>query len=529
MDQLIPLKERHPVLTLLTKVLQRATASRLDLVSYLIIFTLFLAALGLGHLHQVGFFGVETDFYGGYTSYARGLLEGKGYIGTFHPPGYTLLLSGLYLLVKDLFLAGKIINIFSYLLFGLITYQIFRSIFNQQVGLVTTLITMIALLPASYLAAMDILGALLFSLPLWLVLTVNKIGWKRLFIAGALAGLAYLVRTNNIAVLAGLLLGLVMLLPQASKISKRLVYAGVFTAGALLVVTPWLMYGYSKTGHFLPSDHYQQIGSTLCLGESGVMITELEPASYQFSSMRDVLACNPAGFVYRYLKNILVTHPNNLFTGGVYLPAYLLVGAGFIYVLRRATPQKISLLIAYLPAYLLLGLVGFQLRYFYLLYPLLFGLAAVFLFESGVLPNIRIPFSNRLFPASWIAVFLIAGVTSAFAVERIYGDLRSEPRYILEAAAYLESVAEPGETVLVRKPHLTYYAGLTRFFPMANSPEEFLEAATEQGIRFIVYSDFEAGLWQGLRTLRDPLTLPPQFHLVYEDPANHLLIYSIPP
>jgi hypothetical protein len=529
MDQLIPVQERNPLLMLLKKALQRAASSRLDLVSYLLIFSLFLASLALGYVHQVGFFGVETDFFGGYTSYARGLLEGKGYIGTYHPPGYALLLAGVYLLVKNLFLAGKIINIFSFLFFGLVTYQIFRSLFNQQVGLVTTLITMIALLPASYLAAIDILGAFLFSLPLWLVLTVDKIGWKRLFIAGALAGLAYLVRTNNIAVLAGLLLGIVLLLPQAAKMSKRLVYAGVFMAGTLLVVTPWLIYGYLITGHFLASDHYQQIGSTLCLGESGVMRTELDTASYQFSSLRDVLACNPAGLVYRYLMNVLVTHPNNLFTNGVHLPTYLLVGAGFIFVLGRSTPQKMSLLIAYLPAYLLLGMVGFQLRYFYLFYPLLFGMAAVFLFESGFLPKIRMSFSSRLFSTSWIAVLLIVGVTSAFAFIRIYTDLRSEPRYILNAAAYLRSVAEPGETVLARKPHLPYYAGLTRFFPMANSPEEFLEAAADQGIRFIVYSDYDAGLWQGLRTLRDPENLPPQFQLVYEDPINNLLIYRIQP
>lgn len=50
----------------------------------------FLLALGLGTQHQVGTFGVETDFHGAYGVPAKTLLEGIAYTDQHNPPGYSI-------------------------------------------------------------------------------------------------------------------------------------------------------------------------------------------------------------------------------------------------------------------------------------------------------------------------------------------------------------------------------------------------------------------------------------------------------
>jgi hypothetical protein len=176
---------------------------------------------------------------------------------------------------------------------------------------------------------------------------------------------------------------------------------------------------------------------------------------------------------------------------------------------------------------LLLGLVGFQLRFYYLFYPILFGLVAVFLYEPNIFPNLRIPISQHMLPLNWIVILLIIAVTSAFAAERILEDLRSEPRYLLLDAEFLANVSERGEPIIVRKPHLAYLAGLKPVFAPATTPDEFLKASVEYGARFIVYSNSDASLWPGLNSLRNPDDLSGQFQLIYEDHNDHIKIYKI--
>jgi hypothetical protein len=527
MSHLVHLKDRMPLSSRIQNAITTRKTSRVDQIAIVFCFLALAAALVLSLSHQIGYFEVETDFYGNYAPNALDLLDGKGYSGRYHPPGYPLLLSAAYLLTGDLFLSGKIISSISFFLLGLITYSIYKRIFSPQVGLVTLVLTIFALSPASYLAATDVFGALFFTLPIWLLLTVEKPGGIRLFIGGALGGAAFLLRTNNITIIAGIFLALMLVLPASAKIQKRFLNTGIFLLGALLVVTPWLIYSYFHNGYFIPSDNYLQIGSTLCLGESGALGTEIGTASLHFTSLRSVLTCNPGQFIFRYVMNILVNHPNSLFAWGIHLPAYLFVGAGFLFLFRDLSPQKIALLLAYLPGYLLLGLVGFQLRFYYFIYPLLFAMAAVFLLDRGVLTDLRISLFRRRFAVSWAVVIVIAAITSTFAAEHIMEAAKGEPRYILEDASFLMSVTEPGETVIARKPHLAFLAGARTFFPLANNPQEFLAAAMENGVRVIVYSDTEAALWPNLRTLRDPEQLSPEFHLLYEGKNDHLLIYQI--
>jgi hypothetical protein len=86
---------------------------------------------------------------------------------------------------------------------------------------------------------------------------------------------------------------------------------------------------------------------------------------------------------------------------------------------------------------------------------------------------------------------------------------------------------QAGDEMIIRKPHLAYLSGMKSFFPLAHNPKEFLEAAKKRGAKYLVYSDDQAKLWEGLRYFSDPQKLPKQFKLIYRYEPTNTLIYEI--
>lgn len=130
----------------------------------------FILALGLGTQHQVGTFGVETDFYGAYEVQARNLLEGIAYTDQHNPPGYSILLAAVTIILGDAFTAAKFISAIAVSGFAGCTYQLIKVLYSPQIALGTTLLLLIALIPYSFIAATDTVGALTIALPLLILL-----------------------------------------------------------------------------------------------------------------------------------------------------------------------------------------------------------------------------------------------------------------------------------------------------------------------------------------------------------------------
>ncbi len=105
--------------------------------------------------------------------------------------------------------------------------------------------------------------------------------------------------------------------------------------------------------------------------------------------------------------------------------------------------------------------------------------------------------------------------------------LTSEPKYLLEIAEFLKTHSVNNETIIIRKPHLAYLSNLKPEFPLANTAKEYLAKAKQINASYITYSDYEASLWKGLESLRNPKTLPSQFKLIYTHSSTNTLIYKI--
>jgi hypothetical protein len=142
--------------------------------------------------------------------------------------------------------------------------------------------------------------------------------------------------------------------------------------------------------------------------------------------------------------------------------------------------------------------------------------------------------NEKIFNYSRKIKFLIAGIViflALFLLRSSYNKTKdfykSEPKYLIEAADFLRNHSSENDTIIVRKPHLAYLSNLKGIFLHENSAGKFLEKAKYLKARFIVYSDFEATLWPGLKSLGNPESLPKDFHLIYQHKPTNTLIYEI--
>ena len=485
-------------------------------------------ALVLGSFRAVGDFGVETDFYRDYAVQAENILAGRAYTYQHHPPGYSILLAGVSLLSGDLFVAGKIISAFATALFGLTMYGLLKALFDPRIALVSTILSLLALIPHSFFAATDMVGALLMVLPLRILLTPPVLSLPLCLLTGVWAGAAYLVRSNGVSVILGIGFSLLFINLDHEDPRRRLVKFAFFACGALLTVAPWLVVNWKTNGSPFASTAYLQIAAHFYYLTGDQQETNLQQAALRFSSLWDVVLHDPARLLWRFVKAIFYENMIRFTIQGLTFPAYLFAGSGLLFLLREPSRKRLTFLVTCLAGYLLLGLVDFNLRFYLFLFPLFFGSVAYFFFHQSVFLALgRIPVMGVA--VGWLSVIVLAAFLSINSYSVVKLTLAYEPRYLLEIASFLRNRSTPGERIIVRKSNLAYLAGLKRVFPLASSSEDYLRAAREIGARYIVYSDYEASLWPGLRSLRSPDAIPDGFKLIYRHDPTRTFVYEIYP
>jgi len=498
-------------------------------------------ALGIGSGRSVGTFGVESDFYGVYAVQAERILNGESYTYQHNPPLYCLLLAGISLLTKNMFVAGKVISAVSLPLLGWAFYCLLKEIIDYQLAFICSILSVITLFPASFLAATDVVSTLFIFLPVLLFLRSSSLRLKTVFICGILSGIAYLFRTNAIFVPIGIILSILLLDLHRETIRQRCIKVCWFLSGLILIISPWLIYNWQVNSSFFASSAYLQIAANFYHPEGDNLITSLAEMESQFSSLPEVIFRNPFYVLKQYIIDILGFNIPKLFIPlslVEQIPALIIlpllwVGTGLVLFVKELKNNRYSLnqkkitafLIINLLGYLLLGLVGFHRRYYFFIYP------CIFLFK--IYPLIKLKcFKITLFKpwqkatlTRFLILNLFAGVTIAAGIES-YLTLAAEPKYLISIAEFLKASSLPDEIIIIRKPHLAYLADLTPTFPLANTVDEYLKKAQKIGAKYLVYSDYEASLWSGLTVLSNPENLPPSLQLIYHHQATNTLIYQ---
>ena len=481
-------------------------------------------ALVVGSFRQVGNFDVETDFYWRYAIEAQNILAGRPYTDLLHRPGYAILLAGVSLLTGDLFVAGKIMSAFATALLGWTMYSLFKALFDAKIAFVSTLLCLFALIPYSFLAATDVVGALLMLLPLRILLNRSTVSLRCCLLTGICAAMAYLVRSNAVSVILGIGSCLLFIDFEREGFVRRLTNFGFFVGGAVLTLSPWLIINWKINGSPFASITHLQIGAHFYDPAGDGLETTLRQTALKFNSLSEVVLYDPARLFGKFLQEVFYENIKNLAVQGLRFPAYLFAGPGLLLMLRDLSRKRVAFLIVCLTGYLILGLTDFRLRFYFFLFPLLFASVAYLLFNKAVFPARGYTAVLQGFCVIVLAAFI--GISSYNGIKRT---MAYEPRYLLEIAEFLRRKSTPGELIIVRKSHLAYLAGLTRVFPLANTSEEYLVKAREIGARYIVYSRFEASLWPGLNSLRNPDAIAGGFKLIYTHNPTRTLIYEIQP
>ncbi len=486
-------------------------------------------ALGLARLHTVGGFGVETDFYSSYGIQATNIVSGRAlFYAPHNAPGYTFLLAAATLFTGDAFVAGKILSALATGLIGWLTYLLIKQLYDARIALATVILLLIALIPFSYLAASDTIGALGVMLALWFFFHRSEHASRpHLFATGALAGAAYVIRSTFMFVVPGIGLSILLIGWRKKAFRRAIAGLGIFLLGAGAILLPWLEYNRLKYGSVL--------GSAAAVANGQVAAHFYSPGGddsgrnnaqigLQFRSLSDVVRYNPPLFARRFAYDVL-SNVASLATALAF-PGYLLVGAGGLLLVRRPSTPQLAFLVPLCLGLLVLGLVGFYLRYYLFMLPVVFLAVAYFLFNADVERMLGRVGNNRI-SLSWLIFFVLVASQSAHSYRETKKALATDPTYLIPIAQVLKERASPGDFVVARKPHLAYLAGLTSDSPQAQSAEEFLSYARSTHARYIVYSDMEASAWTGLKSLSDPEKLPHAFHLIYRHEPTNTLIYEV--
>ena len=169
-----------------------------------------LLGVGLGALHRVGGYRVETDFYVYYLPQAREIIDGPPLLrGLVHnPPGFALLIGLGSKLLRDEFAAAKLLGALAAGAFVWVAFRLTQRSFGSSVALTVALFLAIAVAPYSYLAATDVLGAFAMTAPVWWLVSRLRVGAPECFVTGVMVGVAYLLRSNTIAMLPVLTLAI---------------------------------------------------------------------------------------------------------------------------------------------------------------------------------------------------------------------------------------------------------------------------------------------------------------------------------
>jgi tetratricopeptide (TPR) repeat protein len=475
-----------------------------------------LLAIVLGP-HRVGDVFTETDFYGSYGLGARALQAGHlnpsryGVVGPVHE--ISLALVGF--VVRDLFLAAELLSAASALVALLLWHRIARA----RAGALPALLA-VAFLAANaqflrygYAATTDALALAVQAGALALLLTGEPTA-RRVFAAGALAGLAFLTRYNAVALLPAGALALVLGWAGAPG-GRRLRGALLFAAGWLAPVLPWIAVSLASGAHFAFQLHHNLAFDVFARAKGIPWDTyqrELEP---QFPTPWSVFARDPGAVLARIASNVgshLLLDARRL----VGVPVALAALAGLAFAWFDGTLARLrAVLLA--GALLFLALVpAFHNERWSLATLPVWALLAATAFGSpklalaigvGGAPGAAGP--RRLWLKSLLAaVPLLLSVRASVAVQlRVFDQL---PVEVLEVARTVKPLLRPGERVMARKPHFAWHAGLSPVaFPYVDSLSQLAKVAREGRVRWLYFSWPEAEMRPDFSYLLDTSAVVP--------------------
>lgn len=454
--------------------------------------------------HPIGNFGVETDFFAELVIQARKIMEGG-----FSPlnyglkgPVYSLLLAGMYLVVREYFFAGLVLNLLASFVFLVTLYHLVRKVFNP----LTAFITIIAVgLNFSfqfytYQAGSDLPFMALCILSMYFLFRSGR--WRDVAISALFGILAFLTRYNGAFIAMGSVAYLALC---GASLRERLKRIGLWVGVFLLAGMPWFVPNYLATGNPVHNDNYINVMLEFYGLEHDGSIRDdwRDNLPKEFSGLGDIVLYNPVYFA-RHLAENVVSHFVKDIRLLVRWRMGLFVVIGLFFLPFNPSRRRFAYYLFGILYFLILSVVFYNDRFSLLL-------LAVYL-PLAIWPYTGKKTFGRVHVLGRLLLIALVLVTATFAFTTTVEIFQSAKINEMILQGYKEmGIAlakveqDRSQKLMARKPHVSYYAGLYPImFPELDTVDELVSYCRDNGIRYVLYSPVEYRSRPQLRHLFDP-------------------------
>ena len=504
----------------------RATAAWWLAIGLIVIYAVVMASIAQRRV--IGDYLKETDFYHLYAPDADRIRNGHPPVSTFNTgPGYPLLLALAFPVTGDNFESGKWISLAAAVVTALAAFELFRGLFGSLAGCLSLLFVLtsadFARFSVQATTDMPFLAVAVLAI-LAISRGVASGGWTWV-VAGALSGLAYLVRYNGLFLVAT---GGLTAITSGRRRASTLRTVALYFAGVLVVVSPWFVV--STRLHGTP--FFNRTHAMMGIVAYGLRrdLDGVYEAAGRFGSIADVVWHDPWRFLGQYALNLTITLANTLAAPLAVLPLGALAVGGVIQAVRRPGDGRARPFLLSLALFLLVvGLVHWESRYVLYLGVGSAGLAAyaiVSLVDEARRRRSLAPRQARVLVGLLVLAVLVPALVRTPL--RVAEMLRRQPVELLAAAEKIRALGGPGAGIMGRKPHLAYLTGGEWvFLPDVATLDALQESLCRQPAAYLVYDDSARKLRRELSALGGPGSPTPWLRPVHVNPDAPLIVYAV--
>jgi len=478
---------------------------------------LFLGCIGTISLtrHPIGDYGVETDFYWDYAPAADALLRGELPIErySFRGPGYPMVLAIGRVFTGDTFLAGKLISLIAAAASLWMIYRLFTPVLGSLWA--TAGIILIAMNGVFIEFAIRV-GTDMFFLSLNL-LFVMMIGMCRTrsvaFLAGVVAGFAFLTRYNGVALILVLALWAVCAFWSGDQDRKKLVL--MIGVGVLMVVLPWLLSLYLITGN--PFHNLNSANILYTISAAGKIpwdqfwYTDAKTLTGMIPASLSEKATLIAQYVFKNFSGHFERIGDSI-TGWLVLSFAIVGGVMTAFQALRLREWHWWLILSIFN-YLILSTLFFSERFFLPIIPILVGLVLALLHSIG-----KGSLGRRFGLASvsaGVALSVILLVGSPKKLEAVVHRLDNDPVELLEMIQEPALRGIHGDLIAARKPHFAYLTGNGFIpLPLLGSVDELIQWMKQERVSYVFLDHRGANTRPALWSLLGSPHSRPEFELI---------------
>lgn len=281
-------------------------------------------------------------FYGDPILYMEGAKDLLSYDSAFHPPLYSGAIALVALVVRDVFVAAKLVSFLSALAVLALTWALGLLCFRRDtVALLAAVLVVLSpvMTSSAYVVSSDMLGAALFLGSVYCLGRASSASKLVAALGGALAGLAYLTRYVYVSIVPAALLYWILAVPGERRGKYlRMLY---WTASFVLIIAPWSITCIARHGDLHNMNHVNIAFAMFGGGDHGW--SNFGSYEGEYPTLLSLVVAHPLSVLKHFARNavhfpIEIVLKECLVAGGLLL-------LGTFSALRKPTVERMALLL----------------------------------------------------------------------------------------------------------------------------------------------------------------------------------------